>query len=506
MYYFPETVYKGTFFTEWEKEYELPIDFPDISRLVRADSNPIINSVYISQDNSEVSKQVEIKGMNIFNILYHSGEDEKIYNVVFSDYFNVKEDLKQSSENLIPSAKIFCVFISCKVISKRKIYIKVKNKISLNVIENKTISIPNIDSEDNTLYFNTNSFTMQNFLEPTKFNFQLQESLIVDGTYPAIENIVFSSVRIIPLDLVKGSGNATLNTTVIFKVFYESQNRYYLFSRSIPVSLSLEDSSIDENTLLYYYLSISQQSVSVQMDNYGEERVLKFSYSPNVVLFKIKEYIEEMPIDVFSSTNYLETKNQAVSFEELIGIVQRPFTIEKVFEIPDFDFKEIYDSSTVIDVENLESTDEGKQITGLCGVSVLGQTEKGVESANFSVNFNQVFPEIKDNLLYDCSVFPIQTSASLSGRNMISVRISANATIKQYKKNEYNVLSSFSPTAEREQKEKSCLTLYYPSQNETLWDISKEYGINPSFISKENPNCFSKEGNFISKSKNILIP
>ena len=69
--------------------------------------------------------------MNVFNILYHSAEDEKVHNVVFSDYFNISEDLKTNAENLIPTARIFCIYMSCKVISKRKIYIKAKNKWSM---------------------------------------------------------------------------------------------------------------------------------------------------------------------------------------------------------------------------------------------------------------------------------------------------------------------------------------------------------------------------------------
>ena len=89
---------------------------------------------------------------------------------------------------------------------------------------------------------------------------------------------------------------------------------------------------------------------------------------------------------------------------------------------------------------------------------------------------------------------------------MISFRVSANATIRQYKKNQYEVLSDFSPTNEREQKDKSCITLYYPAQNESLWEISKEYGINPAVIAKENPHSFSQDGIFNNKSKNVLIP
>ena len=93
-YYFPENVYNETFFSEWEKEYELSENFPDISRLIRADSNPKINSVVINPANSssvsDSSKIVEIEGDNTFNILFHSTEDEKIHNIVFTDFFNIK--------------------------------------------------------------------------------------------------------------------------------------------------------------------------------------------------------------------------------------------------------------------------------------------------------------------------------------------------------------------------------------------------------------------------------
>ena len=36
-----------------------------------------------------------------------------------------------------------------------------------------------------------------------------------------------------------------------------------------------------------------------------------------------------------------ETKKEIATFEELVGVIQRPFTVEKFFEVPDIEFKEI---------------------------------------------------------------------------------------------------------------------------------------------------------------------
>ena len=220
---------------------------------------------------------------------------------------------------------------------------------------------------------------------------------------------------------------------------------------------------------------------------------------------KIKEFNPKGIVLVDDENNKFWPNKAVESFIHQHKYVKQ-FELITLDEIPDIEFNEIYDSSAVIDVEKFEATSEGKNLSGICGISVLGSTEKGIESANFNVNFNQFFPEIKDDYISECFVYPIQTSASVSGRNMISFRVSANATIRQYKKKEYNLLSSFSPSGKREEKDKSCITLYYPSYNQSLWDISKEYGIAPDIIAKENPNSFSGEGFFISKSKSVFIP
>ena len=499
-FYFPKTIENGDLFSEWEKEYELESNMPDLQRLIRIDSAPIIESTQINGGN------VQIQGENRFNVLYRSSEDEELHSVNIADAFSVSEDIKNNSEDLIPFAKIFCVYISCKVISPRKLYVKAKNKISLSIKENLPHTTPNINESNNVLFFKTDSIPMQTFVPPINKVFNIEEKITVDGTYPPIEKIIFSNVKIVPLDLVKNIGSATLNTTVIFKVFYENNGAYTLFSRSVPVSLTVDDEDINENTLIYYFLTIKNQSVSTEMDNYGEDRILKFEYSPELVLFKIKETVEEIPTDVFSPTEILEIKTKTASFEELSGIVQRPFTVEKVFEIPDMDFSEIYDTSAVIDVEKLEQNEQGAVLNGICGISVLGKTEKGIDCVVFNVNFSQSFPEINDESKKECSVIPIQANATISGRNMINVRVSANATIRKYNERSCTFISEYSPLSSREQRDKSCITLYYPSKSDSVWDIAKEYGIDPKDIIKENKSSFTPNGALTDNIKAIFIP
>lgn len=498
--YFPKTVENSVIFSEWEKEYELDEKFPDIQRLVRIDSSPKINDTELKENT------VEIKGENVFTVLYRSNEDEKIYSVNINDDFSAKHEIKVDNKDLFPFARVFCTFISCKVLSPRKLYVKAKNKITLSIKENVPFTTPNMDEGKDILFFNTEETPMQTFVPPTVKTFNLEEKLTVDGTYPTVEKIIFSTVKMIPLDLVKNIGSATLNTTALFKVFYENNGNYVMFSRSIPVSLSVEDEDIDENTLLYYYLFIDDYSVEAEMDNYGEDRILNFSYSPKLVLFKVKESSVKLPIDVFSPTDILEQTKNTASFEELCGIIQRPFTLEKVYEVPDTDFSEIYDTSAVMDVESFAETEQGALLNGVCGVSVLGMTPDGIDSVSFVVNFTQSFPEINDSTSKECSVFPVQANATVTGRNMLTVRVSATATIREYNIKNCTFLSNFSTVEQREKREKDCITIYYPSNTDTLWDIAKEYGIDPKEIATENKSSFTANGTLSEKAKTIIIP
>ncbi len=498
--YFPKTVENGNIISEWEKEYVLEDSMPDIQKLIRIDSFPKITNTTIN------GTVVQIDGENRFNVLYRSMDDEKVRSVAISDPFSLSEDIKTDITDLIPFASIFCTFISCKVISPRKLYVKAKNKISLNVKVNVPFQTPDIDESKELLYFNTESVPMQTFVRPLVKTFNLEEKITVDGTYPPVEDIIFSTVKIVPLDLVKNISSVTLNTTVIFKVFYENNGKYVMFSRSVPVSLTVDDEDIDENTLIYYLLTIDNQSVEVEMDNYGEDRILNFSYSPEIVLFKIKESINELPTDVFSSENILEHNVKTVEFEELTGITQRPFTVEKVFELPEMDFSEIYDTSVVMNVDNLEQGEQGTVLNGICGISVLGMTENGIDSAGFNVNFSQSFPEINNINLKECSVVPIQANTTVTGRNMVTVRVSANATIRQYSAGTCSFISDYSVSEKREPREKGCITIYYPSKSDTIWDIAKEYGIDPKDIAKENKASFSQNGTLSDNVKTIFIP
>ena len=180
--------------------------------------------------------------------------------------------------------------------------------------------------------------------------------------------------------------------------------------------------------------------------------------------------------------------------------------IEKIFELPDMEFTEIYDTSSVMNVDKIDNSSQGLNLSGICSVSILGMTNNGIDSASFTVNFSQLFPEITDQSIKDCTVTPIQAVSSISGRNMISIRISANASIKMYENKNQKVLSDFSVISQREERNNSCITIYYPSKTDTLWDISKEYGISPKDIANENKLSFSSDGNLSENVKTIFIP
>jgi len=237
-----------------------------------------------------------------------------------------------------------------------------------------------------------------------------------------------------------------------------------------------------------------------------EERIIRFSYSPSIVLFRIRESIKNLPTDVFSPTHLLECKSEVLKTSELTGITTRSFTVEKVFEIPEADFSEIYDSSSVMEIEEAKQTEQGYFIEGICGISVLGMTEKGIDCVSFTVNFSQTFPELSNDSNYTSTVSPIQTTAMISGRNTLTVRVNANITVRKYIDKTHTVLSSFSELKKRETRDKNLITIYYPSASEHLWDISKEYGVDPEEIIKENKSSFIN-GDVLNESvKTIFIP
>ncbi len=498
--YLPKTAYSGYTYTEWEKEYELPETMPGISKLIQIESLPEIIDV-VTQNNI-----ADVFGKNTFRILYQSSEDGSVEPLNFSDDFDVNIDMKTDSDNLSTFAKVFCTFVSCKVISPRKLYIKGKNKIHLEATENVSTEIPDINSGNNILFYDTVNFPFQELLPPLTQSFSLEEEFTVDSSYPSVNKIIFSSVRLIPLDIVKSNGSATLNTSAIFKVFYEGDGKYNLFSRSVPIALTVENEAIDEDTIIYYYLAVNEQMAEKDIDKYGEDRVLRFFYSPTLTLFRVKEKTEELPRDVFSPSDLLETKTETLTFNELVDVFSRPFTVEKIFEIPNTELSEIYDTNAVMDVESVEKTEQGHKINGICGISVLGKTENGIDSVSFTVNFSELIPEMSGYDFCSCSVTPTGASSMITGRDMITVRVSANATIRRYETRSREVISDFSSSGLRETRDKSCITIYYPNEKETLWNISKEYGIDPIVMEKENASSFTADGIVAKGVKSVLIP
>ncbi|MDD4422787.1 MAG: DUF3794 domain-containing protein, partial [Eubacteriales bacterium] len=102
-----------------ELESSLPDYCPDISRLIRVDCVPVIES---SEINGE---KCVVVGKIICNMIYETDYKNKVKSAVFEKDFTHNFDVPmQNSVDPVPEVTTRCAHISCKMLSPRKFIIK----------------------------------------------------------------------------------------------------------------------------------------------------------------------------------------------------------------------------------------------------------------------------------------------------------------------------------------------------------------------------------------------
>ncbi len=499
------TSYSGSVGAEIASDYILPDTYPDVKRVLRVEAKPILIGRYIS------GRKLEITGAVDYTVIFcaDSESGESLHCVHFAgDWESAVNDigsLEGANITVIPKIS------SCtqRLANPRKLSLKstVTSDVKVTALLPCTPTCEGAQSAAEQMQLEKLTRTVESRRECTFLAdpLRISENLEPDAAQPAIDEIISCSCGIC---FHEAKINRDADFTVSLKgealidCIYKSQGEagvYKSFSRKFPVAYIVGADEYEkqfancrpESLLASADATTVEISASVGENAYGERRVVELDMSADVTVCIVGSEDAELVLDAYSLTRECECIKHEFDCESTGKVLFANFSVGESASRSELNIPE---GSTVIDTAaDVSLTDmkieRGRAVlSGTAAVSCILENNGEYMSSDTTVPIKCELNvgEIAEPLAYTCFPRAYDMRARLDPER-ISFDFEVSLCMQVCEKRHHASISAIRLLGEaREAKPSSCMTLCYPGENDTLWNIAKRYNTTVNALEAAN--------------------
>ena len=492
--FIPERISVAPYETEAVFEGAIPDYCPDIARIIRVDCTPQITSCEPDGDS------VKAGGKALFDLLYESERRSSLKSCRVSGDFECAVPITNRCDgNITASCKAVCDRISCRLADGRRPVIKASLTVYTDAECERAVNAVVPESE-NGLCFCKTAVGFDSARIPHERVYAFEERIPLAANEKPIGDDFFGRIELSPPHVTAGDGRAELKARALLRMIYEDESEDGSLCSSekvVPVSASLELPGITPQTRVSAEAEITEQSVAPELDQYGESRMIKAVFKIKARYSVCEPRAYAAAADMFEAGCDIEYETETVKLPHIAAECEKSFTLEAELPPSAPVFTAILDSAAYCSRGEAERGEGGLLLRGTATVCVTGDTDSGVFSVNHKIPYEQFlqcdFPAGATG--FSVKTAPTETYASLRPDGSFAVKITCEAYIAVHADTEATFITGITARRELEEDGNEGITVFrYPSGNEKLWDIAKEYRIAPEKIAAANPKRFDEQG------------
>ena len=487
---------------ETEKELSLPDYCPDITKLIRIDATPYIESSVMS------GEKCTVEGIYVVSLLYESDCKSALSFSTFNVPFSEKTEIKSAGDESIPMAKMVVKRIGCKLITPRKFSLRLKSGLNLSVKSVEKASVVDVERAADNLLYKKESCVWYEKEEKSEYEFKYKETFKIPENLKPIDDAVMNTFCTEEPDCIIADDKVHIKTSVCCKILYsseESRNDYIMFANSFPITMICDDTDLTDVISSRAEAQVTFSEISVDVDSYGENRVVEASFTVKAKLFTRKKKSAFYATDAFFAEIPCATVTKQFTTLTESEPISRVFTTEKRFVPENVYFISICDYTSRINDCKITVNENGTFLSGIYVASFLGLTENGYMSCDEAGEFSEKISAEKlyfDEYRVICGV--TQTNATLSEDGNIYIKLTLKTETVFERKETFNAVTEIN-SKETQKKKGLEMLFYFPKEKDDLWSISKKYFVHPHTVSNENPDIFDGEGKISTKAPVKII-
>ncbi len=473
-------------FKDIELEGVIPEYSPDISRLVRVDASPYVESV-------KCSEKCEISGRIIFGLLYESDYKSKLAYTTFTVPFELKCDIASARETY-PTVKCDCTYLTCRLLGQRKVSVKAKLEGVVSGVQVDDFTMASNMGDDLNTYFKTTMLSATIPVAKAETSCEIKENIRLNEV---VSSVVYANATFSKPEAEAFETSASVRSYMEIHALCELENgEYKMFEQKIPVEVSVKSDSISSDSILDGEIDNVDLSAVADLDEYGENKLINVRCTVKASLTVKKASDITLPLDAFCKKQECKCERTPVVIDQTKKQSGKSISLERTHSA-EGEIDSVISSDTFIEIFEARPTANTLLVKGKAKTEVLAKSGESVVSRTFTDDF-------EDSVPFDCDTTPeiagvtvFESKAELYG-DTLNLKAMAFVDIETTEHNQYDVLTMLE-LGEAVESASGGFKFYYPDSDETVWDIAKKYHIDPQRILTENAENLDQDGRLVGK-------
>ncbi len=497
-------IFDGVVPSELSQDYILPDTYPDVKKLLRVSAKPVLISRYVS------GKRLEFSGAVDYTVIFSADAEngEVIKCVHFAGEWNNALGELENLDNadIFISPKLSSC--SARLSNPRKLSIRTSVASDVKVMGNVCCD-PVIESKNTPaaklekLTENVVSRRSSTFVpEPLR----LSQDIELDPSSPAIDEIISCSVNMLVSETrphfesngltVSMKGNAFISC--LYKAMGEA-GTYRSLCRTIPISHTVRADECKDSfdgcqpdTFVAKIGAVPTEiNAAVGEDSYGERRVLELDVTADMILQMFANHDTVLTLDAYSTRYDCECSTEDVIITQSPRLFSQNFTVSESVQRESLGLPENIlpiDLNAELTPENVTVSGGKAVITGKADISCIYSNKNSYAnmSATVPIKFEMNVGDMETPYSYSVDTEVSDIRVRLDNER-VYFDFEASMCLDVSKKCRHKAVRSVKMLGESAKREDNgILTVCYPAENETLWDISKRYGISRAELEAAN--------------------
>lgn len=465
-----------------EAELSLPEYMPEILRIVKSVAEVSVTGVRC------VGERVTVDGSCTLRMLYTS-PDGGLYSesrqCAFSRY--VQKDELLNAEDV--SVRAVVSYVNCRATSQKRAEIKAGIRLNITAFSAQKQNVMSLYEagavEEKCVPVSAASLG----LKKSKM-FSMSETLPVENGSAAFIVSTFSSAT---LTEIKKIGNKIMlrgdAAVEIAFVYSEDKTRIEHVRHTLPISQILEFEGMEERFTGDVILSVVSCEVGIKNDSEGDGRAFDIALSLNaaITMFEQKELF--VITDAYSVKGKTELTKESLRFFSACDEVRDTYTLKATVDASNTGVSAVLDGVGEVGEPVLSCDGEELVISGSLKASFIIRDGAG-EITSFEKMLDYKYTK---KLAAECKrpvffsgVTLLSFDCSCKYAALIDVRAELNISCTLFDEVPVEGVSSINVDNTAEKPIESAVTVYFPKENEQLWDIARRYNTTVTAICEEN--------------------
>ena len=472
---------------EVSEEFSLPDYVPEIRKLLLIRAQALPESKYISESSSP--KSLEIGGTVTYSIIYTS-EDGSLCALPLSSAYETKMPISANGQVLVDTEVESC---NARVTAPRKLTVKTKLRSRILGFSEESVEetiTPRSSADEMYVERKTKEIESVSVLPITLQNVRMSEKIDTSGL-TAVKPI-WCDASVILSDVKIQNGSVCVRGEAVVKCLCASLEGERTLVKSVPVveEIEAEDAKIND------FATVVPRCVSLSISNSEnqDENELFFELECEFSGEVIRNSSLEIVKDAYSTKNEMVSSYKEIDIYRGLKSQNASLTVSEALKRQKPEISKIIEIIADPVYEKAEIKGNKIQLLGKLFASVIGKTEPNgegeceylSETYELPIKYETDIARTGGDVIARCTLLLGNMSARYdSERVYITAEVMPSYSV--YERTWESVLDKGSINKDVEYKrDDSCVRVYFPKENESLWDVAKRYHAPVNALAEKN--------------------